>query len=94
MLAWSSSSTALTFAVIFQGTKFVTARIANRQEAVSMATQTRISTTKAILDSMKNIKMMGLTNKMGAKIEAARNFEIKMYLRLNRLFVAFNASGE
>jgi ATP-binding cassette subfamily C (CFTR/MRP) protein 1 len=59
-----------------------------------MATQKRISTTKAILDFMKNIMMMGLTNNMEAKIEAAREFEIKMYIGLNRLFVAFNASGE
>jgi len=59
-----------------------------------MATQTRISITKAILDSIKNIKMMGLSEKMEAKIQSAREYEIKMYINLYRLFVALNASGE
>lgn len=59
-----------------------------------MATQTRISIIKAVLDSVKNIKMMGLTDKMEAKIQAARDFEIKTYVNLDRRFVAFNASGE
>lgn len=59
-----------------------------------MATQARISITKAVLDSMKNIKMMGLINKMEAKLQAARDHEIHKYIRLNRLYVAFNASGE
>jgi ATP-binding cassette subfamily C (CFTR/MRP) protein 1 len=80
--------------VTSQGCKFVTAHIADRQKAVSMATQTRISITKAILDSIKNIKMMGLIDKMEAKIQAARDHEITMYTNLNQLFVAFYASGK
>lgn len=59
-----------------------------------MATQTRISITKAILDSMKNIKMMGLVDKMGAKIQAARDHEINMIISFFWLMLAFNASGE
>jgi ATP-binding cassette, subfamily C (CFTR/MRP), member 1 len=58
-----------------------------------MAIQTRISTTKAILDSMKNIKMMGLVEKMGAKIQTARDNEIKLTIAFNWLIVAFHASG-
>lgn len=58
-----------------------------------MATQMRISTTKAVLDSMKNIKMMGLVNKMESKIQAARDYEIEKYIGFNWLVVAFNASG-
>ena len=59
-----------------------------------MATQTRISITKAILDSMKNIKMMGLVDKMEAKIQAARDKEIKAYIGFNWLIIAFNVSGK
>ena len=59
-----------------------------------MATQTRISVTKAILDSMKNIKMMGLVDKMQAKIQAARDHEIAMFVSFNWLIVAFSSSGE
>jgi ATP-binding cassette subfamily C (CFTR/MRP) protein 1 len=50
--------------------------------------------TKAILDSMKNIKMMGLIDKMESKIRTARRIEIQRYIDLNKLFVAFNASGK
>ncbi len=59
-----------------------------------MATQTRISITKAIIDSIKNIKMIGLVDKMEAKIQAARDHEIKMYISFNWLVLAFNASGQ
>jgi ATP-binding cassette subfamily C (CFTR/MRP) protein 1 len=59
-----------------------------------MATQIRISMTKAILDSMKNIKIMGLIDKMESKIRTARRIEIQRYIDLNKLFVAFNASGK
>ena len=59
-----------------------------------MATQNRISITKAILDSITSIKMMGVIDKMNAKIQASRDQEIKMYINLNWLFVAFNASGK
>jgi ATP-binding cassette, subfamily C (CFTR/MRP), member 1 len=59
-----------------------------------MATQTRISITKAILDSVKNIKMMGLADKMQDKIQTARDHEIDMSISFNWLIMAFNASGE
>lgn len=42
---------------------------------------------------MKNIKIMGLVAKMAAKVQTARSEEISKYIKLNRLFVAFNASG-
>ena len=59
-----------------------------------MATQKRISITKATLDSIKSIKRIGVIDKMNAKIQASRDHEIKMYINLNWLFVAFNASGK
>ena len=59
-----------------------------------MATQMRLSTTKAILDSMKNIKMMGLVERMEAKIQAARVYEIKQHVAFNWLMIAFHASCE
>ena len=59
-----------------------------------MATQTRISVTKAILDSMKNIKMMGLVDKMQTKIQATRDHEIAMMTGFNWLIVAFSGTGE
>lgn len=59
-----------------------------------MATQTRISVTKFVLESMKNIKVMGLVDRMKDKVNVARSLEIIKYIKLNQLFVAFNASGE
>ncbi len=57
-----------------------------------MATQRRISTTKGILDSIKNIKMMGLVERMAAKVKTARDHEIKKYVSFYRLLVAFFVS--
>jgi len=59
-----------------------------------MATQTRISKTKAILDSMKNIKMMGLVSVMEEKIQKARTHEMRQYVTLYNLMVAFFLSGK
>jgi ATP-binding cassette, subfamily C (CFTR/MRP), member 1 len=77
---------------ISQSVKFVTANLADRQRAFSMATQMRIATTKAILDSIKNIKMMGLVEKMEAKILTARDHEMKQFVAFYRLLVAYFVS--
>lgn len=77
---------------ISQVVKFLTENLAHRQMAYSMATQKRISTTKAILDSVKNIKMMGVVEKMEAKIQTARSQEIKHYVAFYRLLVTFYVS--
>ncbi|KAK0717286.1 P-loop containing nucleoside triphosphate hydrolase protein [Lasiosphaeria miniovina] len=58
-----------------------------------MATQMRISSTKGTLDSMKNIKMMGLVDKMEAKIQSVRDDEISKFIRFYRLLVAFFVSS-
>ncbi|RDW89784.1 hypothetical protein BP6252_01816 [Coleophoma cylindrospora] len=92
-LGWVCTVPLLIVALTSQASKFVTAHIADRQKSLSMATQTRISITKASLDSMKNIKMMGLVDRMGAKIQASRDHEIKMMINLHWLVVAFNASA-
>ncbi|KAH7381027.1 ABC transporter [Cadophora sp. MPI-SDFR-AT-0126] len=92
-LGWVCVVPVLAVLVSSQGSKFVVSRIANRQKDVTMATQTRLSVIKSILDSMKNIKMMGLVDRMEAKVIEARASEIKKYMNLNRLFVAFMASG-
>jgi len=57
-----------------------------------MAMQTRISMTKAVLDSIKNIKMMGVVARMSSKIQAAREDELKKAVSFYWLIVAFNAS--
>lgn len=77
---------------ISQVVESITENLGVRQMAFSMATQMRISTTKTVLDSMKNIKMMGLVEKMEAKIQASRDHEIKQYVAFYRLLVAFFVS--
>ena len=77
-----------------QAVNFLTANLVDRQIVFSMATQMRISTTKGILNSIKNIKMMGLVEKMEAKIQMARSHEIKHYIAFYRLMVAFFVSGK
>jgi ATP-binding cassette, subfamily C (CFTR/MRP), member 1 len=60
----------------------------------NMATQTRITSTKSILDSMKNIKMMGLVNRMEAKIRGTREDEMQKFKSFNWLIFMFNVSGK
>lgn len=92
-LGWVCLVPLLIVAGTSQGSKFITVNIAGRQKALSMATQTRVSITKAILDSMKNIKMMGLVDKMGAKIQKARDNEIDAYISFNWLIMGFNIAA-
>ncbi|KAM3502929.1 hypothetical protein MY10362_004526 [Beauveria mimosiformis] len=73
--------------------KFITANLADRQVAFSRATQSRISTTKAVLHSMKNIKMMGLVERMKARIQGTRAHEIEKYAAFYRLLLAFFTSS-
>lgn len=77
---------------ISQVVKSITENVADRQKAFSMATQTRISMTRSMLDSIKNIKMMGIVTGMEAKIQTARDHEIKQYVAFYRLLVAFFVS--
>lgn len=60
--------------------------------AFSQATQTRISATKAVLDSMKNIKMMGLVEKTESRIQSTRESELKEFTGFYKLMVAFFCS--
>ncbi len=60
--------------------------------AFSQATQTRISATKAVLDSMKNIKMMGLVEKTESRIQSTRESELKEFTRFYKLMVTFFCS--
>lgn len=77
---------------VSQVVSFVTENLADRQMALSKATQMRISRTKAVLDSIKNIKMMGLVEKMEAKVQSARRYEMKQHVAFYRLLVAFFVS--
>lgn len=60
----------------------------------SQATQARISTTKAVLDSMKNIRMMGIVEKMEARVKDTRRDEMKQFVGFYRLLVAYFISCE
>ncbi|TQV93218.1 ABC multidrug transporter [Cordyceps javanica] len=73
--------------------EFITANLADRQVAFSRATQSRISTTKAVLDSMKNIKMMGLVEQMKTRIQGTRTYELEKFAAFYRLLLAFFTSS-
>jgi ATP-binding cassette, subfamily C (CFTR/MRP), member 1 len=80
--------------VISQTVKAVTEDLGTWHMAFSKATQSRITAIKAILDSMKNIKMMGVVENMEVRISRARDHELKHYVSLHRLLVAFFVSCE
>ncbi len=60
--------------------------------AFSQATQTRISATIAVLDSMKNIKMMGLVEKTESRLQSSRENELEEFTGFYRLMVAYFCS--
>ncbi|KAK0616876.1 ABC transporter [Immersiella caudata] len=91
-LGWACIAPVVVVLITSQGSKAITGNLADRHRASRVATQVRISTTKSILDSMKNIKMMGLVDKMEAKIQAARDYEVTQYISVFRLQLAFIAS--
>ncbi|KAK6206478.1 hypothetical protein LQW54_007771 [Pestalotiopsis sp. IQ-011] len=78
---------------ISKAVTFITENLVDLQIAFSEATQMRISTTKAVLDAMKNIKIMGLGKMMEAKIQATRVHEMKQFVAFYRLLVAFFVSS-
>jgi hypothetical protein len=88
-LGWVCIAPVVVVLITSQGSKAITGNLADRHRASRIATQMRISTTKSILDSMKNIKMMGLVDKMEAKIQAARDYEVKQYISVFKLQLAF-----
>ena len=88
-LGWVCIAPVAVVLVTSQASKAITGNLADRHRASRVATQMRISTTKSILDSMKNIKMMGLVDKMEAKIQATRAHEVKQYISVFRLQLAF-----
>ncbi|KAK4449692.1 hypothetical protein QBC34DRAFT_350884 [Podospora aff. communis PSN243] len=90
-LGWVCIAPVVIVLITSQASKAVTGSLSDRHRASRVATQTRISTTKSILDSMKNIKMMGLIDKMEAKIQAARDFEVTKYISVFKLQLAFIA---
>ncbi|KAJ6781871.1 hypothetical protein PWT90_06528 [Aphanocladium album] len=67
--------------------------VVDRQVEFSRATQARISATKAVLDSMKNIKMMGLVEKMETRIQGQRDQELKKFVAFYRLLVVYFVSS-
>lgn len=71
---------------------YLTEDINERYMAFSQANQTRISATKAVLDSMKNIKMTGLMEKTESRLQSSRENELEEFNGLYRLMVAFSCS--
>ncbi|RAL01356.1 putative multidrug resistance protein [Aspergillus ibericus CBS 121593] len=76
------------FALVFvssKGSKHVAANVGPSQNSWSLATEARVSLMTAILEKMKIIKMMGLSEHMAAKINTARGSEMKSNIRLNSM---------
>ncbi|ETS83861.1 hypothetical protein PFICI_05737 [Pestalotiopsis fici W106-1] len=92
-LGWVCISPLLVVLCTSKAVNFITENLVDRQIAFSQATQMRISTTKAILDAMKNIKIMGLGKKMEGKIQATRVHEMKQLVAFHHLLVAFFVSA-
>lgn len=58
------------------------------------AKQKRIAITTSMIDYIKNIKMMGMTTTIMARIQESRMFDIGKGNRFRELLLYFNASGK
>ncbi|KAK0386970.1 hypothetical protein NLU13_5283 [Sarocladium strictum] len=92
-LGWVCVVPPLVAVFISQTVKAVTEDLGSWHVAYSQATQSRIAATKATLDAMKNVKMMGIVEDMESRIRSARAHEMKQYTLLYRLLTAFFVSG-
>ena len=70
----------------------ITDNVAERQMDFTQATQERVSLTRAVLDAVKTVRMMGAVDRIHAKIRDARDREMGAYVRFYRLMVAFFVS--
>ncbi|PYI11439.1 putative multidrug resistance protein [Aspergillus sclerotiicarbonarius CBS 121057] len=76
------------FALVFvssKGSQHVAANMGPRQNSWSYATEARVSLMTTILENMKIIKMMGLSEHMAAKINTARGSEMKSNIGFNSM---------
>ncbi|CAL5873159.1 uncharacterized protein PFLUO_LOCUS7428 [Penicillium psychrofluorescens] len=58
--------------------------VSSRQKTWLEATEKRINFTTAVLGSIRNVKFLGLTENMGAMIEASRTEELKISKKFRR----------
>ncbi len=65
----------IVLAVSTVGSTFIGKNIGKQQQVWLTATEKRISATKMMLSSLKAIKMMGMSEKVGMAIERLRNLE-------------------
>ncbi|KAJ5992140.1 P-loop containing nucleoside triphosphate hydrolase protein [Penicillium sp. IBT 35674x] len=75
-LGWVSVVPIVLVAISSQGGKYVSKNFVSKQRAWSDATQTRIGLTKTVLGHMKSIKMMGYSQEIEEKVQAARDNEL------------------
>ena len=73
-----------------KGSKQVAANLGPRQVLWSQATEARVSLTTSLLENIKIIKMMGLSEHMAAKINTTRGSELKSTIVFNQMFTLLN----
>lgn len=61
--------------------------------AWNVATQKRISMTTSMLNSMKSLKMLGVTTYVESLVQNLRLWELNMAMQVRWIMVAYNASG-
>lgn len=59
--------------------------VSSRQKTWLAATEKRINFTTAVLGSIRNVKFLGLSENMGAMIEASRTEELEISKKFRRI---------
>ncbi|CAI7623212.1 unnamed protein product [Penicillium glandicola] len=92
-LGWVSVVPIILVLLTAQGGKYASKLFIGKHRAWRDATEVRVSLTKALLENLKAIKMMGYSHSMKFKVQAARENEVRAGMATYWLDVILAASG-
>ncbi|KXG53458.1 ABC transporter, transmembrane domain, type 1 [Penicillium griseofulvum] len=92
-LGWASIIPLMLVLLTSQCGRYATKHFVKKRRAWNDATRFRVGLTKALLENLKPIKMMGYSHVMESKVRAARDNELRAGLVTSQLDVIMAASG-
>lgn len=73
--------------------RYLAKNLQRKQKDWNVATQNRLAATTSMLESMKSLKMLGITTHTESLVHKLRLRELEMAKKVRWMMVAYNASG-
>ncbi|KAG9247609.1 putative multidrug resistance protein [Calycina marina] len=93
-LGWWSLTPLVIVAVFSRIAKWIGGRISKSMVEWQQAKQERIALTNSVIDSVKNIKVMGMTDMIMVRVQGSRVFDIAKGIVFRRVVVHMNMAGK